>query len=54
MTWNQAVTQLANPVNSVLCNVVYCWKLNKDKAAGKHDKYIGFKDDRDPEFKFVL
>ncbi|KAH8163148.1 hypothetical protein CIB48_g5100 [Xylaria polymorpha] len=38
----------------VLCNVVYCWKLNKDKAAGKHDKYIGFKDDRDPEFKFVL
>ncbi|KAI0467715.1 major facilitator superfamily domain-containing protein [Xylaria cf. heliscus] len=38
----------------VLSNVLYCWKLNRDKAAGKHDKYIGYKDDRDPTFKFVL
>ncbi|KAI0855757.1 major facilitator superfamily domain-containing protein [Xylaria cubensis] len=38
----------------VLSNVLYCWKLNRDKAAGKHDKYIGYKDDRDPEFKFIL
>ncbi|KAI0195498.1 major facilitator superfamily domain-containing protein [Astrocystis sublimbata] len=38
----------------VLANVLYCWKLNRDKAAGKHDKYIGYKDDRDPSFKFVL
>ncbi|KAI0399358.1 major facilitator superfamily domain-containing protein [Xylaria palmicola] len=38
----------------VLCNVMYCWKVNRDKANGKYDKYIGFKDDRDPEFKLVL
>ncbi|KAJ2969446.1 hypothetical protein NUW58_g9989 [Xylaria curta] len=38
----------------VLANVAYCWKLNRDKANGRHDKYIGFGDDRDPTFKFVL
>ena len=29
-------------------------KVNRDKASGKHDKYIGYGDDRDPEFKMVL
>ncbi|KAI0394160.1 major facilitator superfamily domain-containing protein [Xylariaceae sp. FL0594] len=38
----------------VLANVLYCWKVNRDKAAGKYDKYTGYGDDRDPEFKFVL
>jgi hypothetical protein len=40
--------------SSVLCNVLYCAKINRDKAAGKYDKYIGYGDDRDPEFKLVL
>ncbi|KAI3319484.1 MFS general substrate transporter [Xylariaceae sp. AK1471] len=38
----------------VLCNVLYCWKINRDKANGKYDKYIGYNDDRDPSFKLVL
>ncbi|KAI4864710.1 MFS general substrate transporter [Hypoxylon rubiginosum] len=38
----------------VLCNVLYCAKINRDKANGKYDKYRGFGDDRDPTFKLVL
>ncbi|KAI3330371.1 major facilitator superfamily domain-containing protein [Ustulina deusta] len=38
----------------VLCNVLYCWKVNRDKARGKYDKYRGYNDDRDPSFKLVL
>ncbi|KAI1463788.1 MFS general substrate transporter [Daldinia caldariorum] len=38
----------------ILCNVLYCWKINGDKANGKYDKYRGFGDDRDPTFKLVL
>ncbi|RFU26093.1 hypothetical protein B7463_g10247, partial [Scytalidium lignicola] len=38
----------------VLFNVLYCAKVNRDKAKGKYDKYIGYGDDRDPMFKFVL
>ena len=38
----------------VLCNVLYVAKINRDKANGKYDKYIGYGDDRDPEFKLVL
>ncbi|KAI5856745.1 MFS general substrate transporter [Durotheca rogersii] len=38
----------------ILCNVLYCWKINRDKANGKYDKYRGYGDDRDPTFKFVL
>ncbi|CAG8960098.1 hypothetical protein HYFRA_00010576 [Hymenoscyphus fraxineus] len=38
----------------VLFNVLYCAKVNKDKANGKYDKYIGYADDRDPDFKMVL
>ncbi|ETI22534.1 hypothetical protein G647_06609 [Cladophialophora carrionii CBS 160.54] len=39
---------------AVLCNVLYCAKINRDKANGKYDKYIGYGDDRDPEYKMVL
>lgn len=38
----------------VLANVLYCWKINRDKAAGKYDKYADYKDDRNPAFKLVL
>ncbi len=38
----------------VLLNVLYCAKINRDKANGKHDEYIGYGDDRDPEFRLVL
>ncbi|KAI1371431.1 MFS general substrate transporter [Hypoxylon crocopeplum] len=38
----------------ILCNVLYCWKVNRDKASGKYDKYRGYGDDRDPTFKLVL
>jgi hypothetical protein len=38
----------------VLANVLYCAKINRDKANGKYDKYIGYADDRDPEFKKIL
>jgi hypothetical protein len=37
-----------------LLNVLYCAKINRDKAAGKYGKYIGYGDDRDPEFIMVL
>ncbi|ORY70455.1 putative MFS transporter [Pseudomassariella vexata] len=37
-----------------LANVLYCWKINRDKANGKYDKWIGSGDDRDPSFKMVL
>jgi sugar phosphate permease len=39
---------------AVFCNVLYCAKVNKDKANGKYDKYIGLGDDREPDFKLVL
>lgn len=38
----------------VLCNVLFCAKINRDKAAGKWDQYRGYGDDRDPTFKLVL
>ncbi|KAI1383817.1 MFS general substrate transporter [Hypoxylon trugodes] len=38
----------------ILCNVLYCWKINRDKVNGKYDKYRGYGDDRDPTFKLVL
>ncbi|RDL40113.1 MFS general substrate transporter [Venustampulla echinocandica] len=38
----------------VLFNVLYCAKKNRGKANGKYDRYIGFADDRDPEFKMIL
>jgi hypothetical protein len=29
-------------------------KINRDKANGKYDEFIGSGDDRDPEFKMIL
>jgi len=40
--------------NRVLANVLWCAKVNKDKADGKHDQYIGYADDRDPEYILIL
>jgi hypothetical protein len=48
------VNQRANTSSRVLANVMYCAKVNKDKAAGKYEQYRGLGDDRDPDFKFVL
>ncbi|KAI4603781.1 hypothetical protein KJ359_003601 [Pestalotiopsis sp. 9143b] len=38
----------------ILFNVLHCWKINRDKANGKYDQYIGKMDDREPSFKLVL
>jgi len=38
----------------VALNVLYCHKVNRDKADGKYDQYIGYADDRDPDFIMVL
>jgi len=39
----------------VLANVLYCAKVNRDKAKGKYAQYAGWgHDDRDPEFRLVL
>ncbi|RLL94382.1 hypothetical protein CFD26_103119 [Aspergillus turcosus] len=38
----------------ILLNVLYCAKINRDKAQGKYAKYTGYNDDRDPQFKMVL
>ena len=39
---------------AVLCNVLYCAKVNRDKANGKYNQYIGSGDDREPDFRMVL
>ncbi|PMD19601.1 putative MFS transporter [Hyaloscypha hepaticicola] len=38
----------------VALNVLYCHKVNKDKANGKYNQYVGYADDRDPDFMMVL
>ncbi|TQB74955.1 hypothetical protein MPDQ_003988 [Monascus purpureus] len=38
----------------VLFNILYCAKVNRYKKRGKYDKYIGYNDDRDPDFKLML
>jgi len=38
----------------VLANVLYCAKVNRDKANGKYEMYTGYADDRDPEYKMIL
>ncbi len=38
----------------MLLNVLYCHKVNKDKAGGKYNEYVGYADDRDPDFVMVL
>ncbi|KAF6799421.1 major facilitator superfamily transporter [Colletotrichum sojae] len=39
---------------ATLLNVLWCAKINRDKAAGKHDQHIGTGDDREPDFKMML
>ncbi|OHE99685.1 major facilitator superfamily transporter [Colletotrichum orchidophilum] len=39
---------------ATLVNVLWCAKINRDKAAGKYDQFIGTGDDREPHFKMVL
>ncbi|TIC90881.1 putative transporter [Colletotrichum higginsianum] len=39
---------------ATLLNVLWCAKINRDKAAGKYDEYVGTGDDREPGFKMVL
>lgn len=39
---------------SILANVLWCTKINRDKKNGKYDQYIGSGDDRDPGFKMIL
>ncbi|KAJ4353252.1 uncharacterized protein N0V89_004979 [Didymosphaeria variabile] len=39
---------------SILANVLYCAKINRDKARGKYTRYVGYGDDRDPAFRMVL
>ncbi|KAJ9603154.1 hypothetical protein H2200_012449 [Cladophialophora chaetospira] len=38
----------------VTLNILWCAKINRDKANGKYDQYIGYGDDRDPKFKMTL
>ncbi|KAK3376531.1 major facilitator superfamily domain-containing protein [Lasiosphaeria ovina] len=38
----------------ILANVLYCAKINSDKADGKYDKYTGQGDDREPAFRMVM
>jgi hypothetical protein len=38
----------------ILFNVLYCAKINRDKARGRHDSYAGYGDDREPTFRLVL
>ncbi|KAJ5667899.1 uncharacterized protein N7477_006469 [Penicillium maclennaniae] len=38
----------------ILFNVLYCAKVNRDKRDGKYDRYAGYNDDRNPDFKMVL
>ncbi|OAR03268.1 hypothetical protein LLEC1_05226 [Akanthomyces lecanii] len=41
-------------LRGVLANILWCAKVNRDKARGVYSEYIGSGDDRDPEFKMVL
>lgn len=38
----------------ILANVLYCAKINRDKAKGLYDKYSGYGDDREPAFRMVM
>ncbi|CAG8244986.1 unnamed protein product [Penicillium olsonii] len=39
---------------TILLNVLYCAKINRDKKNGKYAQYAGYADDRNPEFMMVL
>ncbi|KAK6383930.1 hypothetical protein LTS17_003222 [Exophiala oligosperma] len=38
----------------VIVNILYCAKINRDKANGKYDQFIGYGDDRDPQYKMTI
>ncbi|KAI9374216.1 major facilitator superfamily domain-containing protein [Aspergillus egyptiacus] len=38
----------------ILLNVMWCAKVNRDKANGKYAEYEDYNDDRNPNFKMVL
>ncbi|KAJ5594584.1 uncharacterized protein N7459_000792 [Penicillium hispanicum] len=38
----------------ILLNVLYCAKINRDKRNGVYDRFVGYSDDRNPNFKMVL
>ncbi|OAL04491.1 MFS general substrate transporter [Phaeosphaeriaceae sp. SRC1lsM3a] len=38
----------------ILANVLYCARINRDKANGRYDRYVGYGDDREPAFKMVM
>ncbi|EPS26485.1 hypothetical protein POX_g09219 [Penicillium oxalicum] len=38
----------------ILCNVLYCAKVNKDKRDGKYDQFADYNDDRNPNFMMIL
>lgn len=40
--------------NSVLANLLWLAKMNRDKKMGKYDQYASSGDDRDPEFEMIL
>lgn len=48
------ISMTTDSKNRILLNVLYCAKVNRDKAQGKYNKYRGYGDDRDPEFRMVL
>lgn len=41
-------------LSSVLANVFWCAKINKDKSDGKYAKFQDSGDDRDPMFRMIL
>lgn len=45
---------LADKASRILLNVLYCAKINRDKANGRYVEYEGCGDDREPEFTLVL
>ena len=45
---------LTEVFSSILINVLWCAKINRDKRNGKYDQYAGSGDDRDPSFVMIL
>ncbi|KAB5585047.1 putative MFS transporter [Coniochaeta sp. 2T2.1] len=38
----------------ILASILLCHKINRDKARGEYDKYIGLGEDREPSFRMVV
>jgi hypothetical protein len=50
----RSLSSRAERRDSILANVLWCAKINRDKKNGKYSQYEGSGDDRDPAFKMVL